>query len=298
MEHFQMKPVKPAISAYIRRSVLLLHAADVPSDETIHNIRILMKKARAAMKLVRPQLRDEDLEKDISALRDVGRRLCLLRESVVARKRLRELKKEFPELFRKLTGNAEISSLMQKIEPSEEQIVKHRAEMNEISVILKKTAGRFRFRRMSGIDRDLLLDELEKTYLKTADIFIRCRIKPRPWKLHDFRKCSKDLLYQLIFFRPLDQDTVRSIEKRIDNAVHWLGRYNDLDQLIRTIDYSYARNSNTPELDELIIRIREKQDKCLGKVWPSAMKVFEPDQNLINQLRFRLNAIKQSASDQ
>ncbi len=67
-----------------------------------------------------------------------------------------------------------------------------------------------------------------------------------------------------------------------------LGKYNDLAQLIISLAYKYKPGSPNPALDELIVLIREEQDKCLSKVWPTARRIFNPGQRLINLLGFRI----------
>jgi hypothetical protein len=67
-----------------------------------------------------------------------------------------------------------------------------------------------------------------------------------------------------------------------------LGKFNDLTQLVNTLGYKYPDTSNLPALDELIVKIREKQDRYLAKIWPIAYKVFCPGQKLVNVLGFRL----------
>ena len=77
----------------------MLKRDPVPDDEVIHDVRVFMKKSRAALKLVAPQLDKEYLTRDIVALREVGRKMCAWRETSVLRKNLKDLKKEFPEIF-------------------------------------------------------------------------------------------------------------------------------------------------------------------------------------------------------
>jgi CHAD domain-containing protein len=139
---------------------------------------------------------------------------------------------------------------------------------------------------MSKLDAKLLMSELELTYAVVTDIYISCRNSPKPDKLHEFRKKTKDFLYQLYFFRPLNPTAIKTLEKKLDNLSQNLGRYNDLTQLIRSLDYEYSANKYIPAMDELVIRIREKQDEYLSKVWPAAYKIFCPGQNLVKVLRW------------
>ena len=109
-----------------------------------------------------------------------------------------------------------------------------------------------------------------------ADIYLTCRNNPKPDKLHEFRKKPKIFLYQLCFFRPLNPSAIKALEKKLDNLTQNLGRYNDLTQLVRALDYEYSVNKYMPAMDELVIRIREKQDRYLSKIWPAAYKIFCP----------------------
>jgi hypothetical protein len=44
-------------------------------------------------------------------------------------------------------------------------------------------------------------------------------------------------------------------------------------------------------MDELIIILREAQDRYLAKVWPTAYQIFCPGKKLVNILGFKLLVI-------
>jgi CHAD domain-containing protein len=160
--------------------------------------------------------------------------------------------------------------------------------LEEIDDLLNKTGYRIRFHTMNMIDPQLILKELERTYTNVVEIYLICRNNPKPGNLHEFRKKAKDFLYQLYFFRPLNPSVVKTLEKKMDNLTQNLGKVNDLSQLVKALGYKYPDSSNIPALDELIVRIREKQDIYLASVWPSAYKIFCPGQKLVNVLGFKL----------
>jgi hypothetical protein len=64
-----------------------------------------------------------------------------------------------------------------------------------------------------------------------------------------------------------------------------LGKFNDFTQLIRSLGYQRKNASNSAALHELIILIRDKQDKCLEKVWPVAYELFCPGMDLKDLLK-------------
>ena len=291
LDSVKLKEIKPAIAGYIRESQIMLRRERVPDDEVIHDVRVFMKKSRAALKLVAPQLDKEYILKDIIALREVGRKMCALREASVLRKNLKELRKEYPDIFSRLNNNEKINNILKKpdaeTKPSEMLIT----ESVEIYELLKRTGFRIRFQSMNKFDPHILMKELDQTYGKVVDIYLICRNDPKPDRIHEFRKKAKDFLYQLYFFRPLNPSSIKSLEKKLDNLTQNLGRYNDLTQIVRVLDYEYSVSKYPPVLDELVIRIREKQDKYLLKVWPAAYKIFCPGLTLVNILGFKLLVI-------
>lgn len=288
LDSVKLKEIKPSVAGYIRESQIMLRREPVPDDKVIHDVRVFMKKSRAALKLVAPQLDREFIMKDIVALREVGRKMCAWREASVFRKNLKELKKEFPDLFSRLADNEKINSMMKKPDAESKPSETIKAESEDIHELLKKTGFRIRFQSMNKIDPHLLMKELELTYRIVVDIYLTCRNDPKPDRIHEFRKKAKDFLYQLYYFRTLNPSSIKALEKKLDNLTQNLGKYNDLSQLVKVLGYEYSVNKYPPVLDELVIRIRERQDKYLSKVWPVAYKIFCPGQNLINILGFKL----------
>ena len=106
--------------------------------------------------------------------------------------------------------------------------------------------------------------------------------------LSESRKRSKDFLYQLSFFRPVDARHIKAMEKKLDSLTRNLGHYNDLAQLIKALDYRFVPGCTPTALDEIVVIIRNMQDKCLEKIWPAAYKLFSPRRKLINMPAFRL----------
>lgn len=290
-DFIKLKEIKPVLTGYIGESRAMLKSTVPPQDRVIHDVRVLMKKSRAALKLAAPQLESEWVNRDLVALREVGRKMCAWRENSVLRKNLKWLKNEYPDIFSSLGDNERITALLKKPDVNTLSTDSIGPELENINELLRKTAFRIRFMSMNKIDPQLLIKELERSYEAVTDIYLACRNRPKPDLLHEFRKKGKDFLYQLYFFRPLNPQEIKVLEKRLDDITRYLGRYNDLTQLVKALDYEYSFNSHPPAMDELVIRIRELQDRYLSKIWPSAFKIFCPGQNLINVLGFKLLVI-------
>ncbi len=290
-DYVKLKELKPALAGYIRESQLLLKKSVVPDEKTVHDIRVLMKKSRAVMKLSAPQLDKTYLDRDFDSLREVGRILCSWRETSVQRKILKELRRENPKIFLRLSENVLLSGMLEKHEPALEPPEEIKSALDQMIDLLIKTGYRIRFQSMNSLDPQLLLKELEITYSNVTDIYLNCRNNPKPATLHKFRKRAKDFLYQLYIFRPLNPSVVRALEKKLDSMTQNLGKFNDLTQLVKDLGYNYKMNENLPAMDELVIRIRGVQDKYLAKVWSSAYQIFCPGKKLVNVLGFKLLVI-------
>lgn len=287
-DYVKLKEIKPVLAGYIREAQSLLRRSPVPDEEAVHDIRVLMKKSRAVMKLISSQIDKETFEREYAAYREVGRLMCSWREDSVHRKTLKLLKKKRSQLFLLLKDNEKLESLMKKPETVSQPPGDIENNLKKIEDLLIKTGYRIRFQSMDNLDPKQLLEQLDKSYNIVVDKYLTSRNYTKPENLHEFRKKSKDFLYQLCFFRSLNPTTVKTLEKKLDSLTQNLGKYNDLAQLVVTLGYKYSGKRKSPALDELILTIREEQDKYISRVWPVAYKIFSPGKNLINLLGFRI----------
>lgn len=287
----RLRDIKTELSGYIVEAMQLLEKLPVPDDDSVHDMRVLLKKSRAVLKLIEPQVESEFKQKDIQSLKEAARLTTSWRDSTVHRKTLREFKKDYPDLFDRLAENEKINNLIRKVEQPAEPSPEMKDGIDKIGELLKKTAYRIRFQNMQNFDANVLLKELESTYLTSVDHFLICRNNPKEAKLHEMRKRIKDFLYQLHFFRPINSPVIKTLEKKLDALTRNLGKTNDIAQLIKALDYRYPDENNSPELNELIVRMRERQDEYLRKVWSSASKIFSPGRKLVNLLGYKILVI-------
>ena len=288
LDYVKLIEIKPVLAGYIRESQNLMKLSVVPGDKTVHDVRVLMKKSRAVLNLTGNQMGNDFFKMDILDLRKVGRILSSWRETAVNRKILKDLRKENPDIFSLLQEDERVNALLTKEDSVHELSGEMKERLKEIDELLSKTSFRIRFQSMDKLDPQLLVKELAMTYSSVTDIYLTCRNNSKPNNLHEFRKRAKEFLYQLYFFKPLNPSAVKALEKKLNSMTRNIGNFNDHTQLVETLGYKYSATSNTPVMDELVIKIREKQDKCLAQVWPVAYKIFCPGQNLVNVLGFKV----------
>jgi CHAD domain-containing protein len=290
-DYVKLKEIKPALSGFIRASRALLKRSELPDEKAIHDVRVLMKKSRALVKLTISQQDNIYFDRNISSLKEVGRIMCSWRETSVQRKLLKSFQRKYPDIFFQLRENSRLTHLLEKNEPVTGSPEELKIALEKIDDLLSKTNYRVRFQSMKSADPQLLLKELDKSFTMIKDIYLLCRNNSKPALMHKFRKKAKDFLYQLVIFRPLNPPVVKALEKKLDSMTQNLGKFNDLTQIIKALGYSYREGSNMAAMDELAVKFREAQDKHLSKVWPAAYQVFCPGQKLVNILGFKLLVI-------
>ncbi|MCI0522670.1 MAG: CHAD domain-containing protein [Bacteroidales bacterium] len=277
-----LKEIKPALTGYLREALALLGRSPFPDDDAIHDIRVLMKRQRATVRLIRPLIDEVSYNREYIAGREVGRMLSSWRETSVLRKTVRELRKENPELFSKLKDNEKVREMLRKPYSSWEKAAEKSSYIKTIGTQLTRALYRVRFLTLDNTDLKLLSGGLERNYLIAARAYLDCRNNPKQSLIHEFRKKSKTFLYQLWFFRPLNLSAIKALEKKLDSLTQNLGKFNDLAQIREQTGYSYQPD-NDPVMDELAIVIRDKQERYLSKVWPDAYRIFRPG-NMLHDL--------------
>ena len=206
----------------------------------------------------------------------MGRIMSSWRESTVHRKLLMDFRKRHPALFTRLKDEKVIRQLLETHDDPASSVENIREDLLKIKDILHRSSSRLRFLNLTVPDQRLLLEELEQSFSLVSDCYLNARHNPKDDNIHEFRKKTKDLLYQLFFFRSLNPKAVRSLEKRLDQLSQDLGKYNDYAVLLGTLDYKYQMDANNPALDEFAVIVRQEQDKYLIRIWPAAYRIFRP----------------------
>lgn len=272
--------IKPVLCGYLAEAQILLDSSVVPTEKVIHDVRVLMKKSRASVRLLKPLMDEASFNREYLTFRNIGRLMRTWRETSVHRKLLKDLKKRYPDLFSHLKDNEKINRLLAKqsiiSEPSKEMS----NDLAKIIELLRRSAFRLRFQALEILDQNLILAEIEKTFDIVSHCFLKARNYPKNINLHVFRKKTKDLLFQLFFFRPIDPRIISNLEKRLESLGQDLGKYNDYAGLINTLGYRYPSGENNSAIDDLILIVKQEQDKYLIKIWPSAYRIFRPGKKL------------------
>jgi hypothetical protein len=169
-DYVKLKEIKPALSGFIRASRALLKRSELPDEKAIHDVRVLMKKSRALVKLTISQQDNIYFDRNISSLKEVGTIMCSWRETSVQRKLLKSFQRKYPDIFFQLRENSRLTHLLEKNEPVTGSPEELKIALEKIDDLLSKTNYRVRFQSMKSADPQLLLKELDKSFTMIKDI--------------------------------------------------------------------------------------------------------------------------------
>lgn len=275
-EKTRQTSVKSFLCGYIREAEEMLDPYHIPDEKCVHDVRVLLKKARASLKLLEALFDVKSFEREYAALREAGKLMGSWRESSVNRKLLRGYKKKYPDIFADLEGNEKIEALMAAVAKDNLPGQNTGKELEKIISLLHKSLYRIRFHRLEEESDGQLFSGFTVSYEIVSAYYMNARFSPKNSNLHNFRKKTKDFLYQLFYFREPDPQSVRRLEKKVESLARLLGKYNDNAVLLGAIGHRFNTGKSPDCLDLLAVRIKQEQDRYLNKIWPLAFSLFRP----------------------
>jgi CHAD domain-containing protein len=243
-----------------------------PGSTEVHDIRVSMKKGRAILKLLRPLPDNRFYRRENDALRYISSLFSMSREADVLNKTVKMLAKRHPEVVTptiiEAMKEAASQTFVENIDGKDKYTLAAEARDH-----LRRAWYRTAFAGMSFITRDTLQDGLFASFSRAEGAFIAARTTPGQAEVHEFRKRSKDLLYQVRFFSDYNPGHFESVYSLLENICSLLGKYNDLsvaESLACQIDIGSAR----VKVHGLTDVIREDQREILERVYPTATQFF------------------------
>jgi CHAD domain-containing protein len=205
----------------------------------VHSARKAVKKERAVLRLSRDAVSGSKRRRENAALRDAGRTLSESRDAEVLVQALDELSERYAGQIPKATFDAFRERL-----DADRQDARHRlsdpslpfAAADQLQAVRRRIA-RWNLREGGW---PAIAGGLDRTYREGRKAFRRARSKPDPEHLHEWRKRSKDLWYDLRLLAPVGGQAVRGHAKEAHVLADLLGDDHDLavlrEALIRDAD--------------------------------------------------------------
>lgn len=219
------KGIRRILREQLRRAVAAARDRARSQEERVHDVRTRLKRSRAALELISPEL-GRAAKKTDRRLRNRGRRLARPRDVVVQAHTFRilgtRLSRELP------------AGLLERMRDVGEQM---RRQLDDDSVEKELRATAKALRKLRRRVRDLPLrrgrraigEGITRTYRHARRAFAAVRENPTPGRLHEWRKQVKLLSNELkIVGRAVPELATRYLDK-VEKLGELLGQVHDLD---------------------------------------------------------------------
>ena len=224
--------LKSQLRTCLRRAMRALAGKRIPSPESVHNARKLLKEARAILRLLRHAIGEREYRRENRGLRNVARSLSGVRDAqivmvtfdrlVATRRSTRAFKALRPRLARRV---------MQA-----RRAVLDAPTRTAILVKLGSTVRRIRRYRTPSRDTDSFKNGMRRLYRKGRKSFKYARSEPADESFHEARKDAKYLSLALGVLQSGGVHVSRRATRHARAVARLLGQDHDLAVLIRDLD--------------------------------------------------------------
>jgi len=210
-----------------------LRSLPQPTDpeEAIHDIRKRCKKIRAAWRLVRDELGDQEYKKRNRYYRDTARILSDLRDATATIETLDMLEERFGDAVYKSAFKevrAALEDRRDQIMPSVDQ---QAILFEQVQKRLQK--GRDKVNPITETSKNwkAIVKSVRRTYTRGRDWQRALRKKPTAEGIHQWRKRSKYVRYQLRLLKEAWKPVINPWRKQLNDLSDYQGDHHDLHEL-------------------------------------------------------------------
>lgn len=263
--------VRRVLQGWIADAGDSLHKKRV-TDTHIHDARKQLKKARAALRLLREAIGDVAYRRDNNALRDAARPLGVARDSKVLLATLDDLVERYAPATRSLQLDKFRRALRKEQTAARQAITvtlinKQRRALREVSAHVERW-------RMQGEDWQVIGGGLERIY-RGGKHAMRVAARSRASEaLHDWRKQVKYLWHQLQILEPAWPALLGELVEQTHKLADHLGDDHDL-MVLRQKIVSHANAFETQDRDALIAVLDRRRKQLQDKAFKLGARVFE-----------------------
>lgn len=236
------------------------HARGAKRDEAIHESRKSVKKVRALLRLLQPELGGA-YRAESKVLRTAGRTLSELRDASSVIEVLDTLQHRYPD---KLSRSA-VDPIRRGLITSKKRAEQRgdvQATLQDIATKLKSAAKRVKSWPIATDGFAALEPGFAITFRKGRAAFALAQKRPRPENYHDWRKRVKDHWYHVRLLEDLWTEIMQGYEASLKDVETWLGDDHNLvllrERLIAEPDL-FGESKST----DLVLNLIEKQQKEL-----------------------------------
>jgi len=241
------------------------------ADEAVHSARKAMKRARAALRLLREGLNEGVYRKENAALRDAGRFFSPLRDVKSLIDAFNAFRDRHPAELRQVRYDALASQLIATRADMRRRLFRASAGLKTCARLLRACNNRVSRWKPSSLHSDIVVRGLQRIHRAGRKTLADARREDTPEASHEWRKQVKYLSNALNILDESERNDPAKVERRAAKLADLLGDDHDIAELARYIagNFPIAIDAGAKEiLATLLKRRRAKLQKrafALGK---------------------------------
>ena len=231
---------------------------DCRQAEAIHCARKDIKKARAVLRMVRPNIVRKEFRQFTKLLREAASHLAATRDAYVKAKALANLARHFkgqlaPGALRHIRSHVRRAS-----DDEMKRFIKEKGAKS-VERLLRSVAKEFEGLEISGKGWKAIGSGVKSAYGEGLRAYQTVLKDPAPENFHEWRKRVKDLWYQISLLRPVWPEQMDAIARELETLGEYLGDDHDLFILQQSVREQCAGDGDQRELEVLHGLIEERQ---------------------------------------
>jgi adenylate cyclase len=250
-------------------------------DSAIHEARKCMKRARSALRLIRPAIAGPFAEEN-RRLQQIGRKLSKFRDAQALLESLAELEQKEAKNIRTNAGaKQEFKKAFDSLNKRKKKLSEApnaRAEIRSAVRTLQESLKSFDVLSLDGIDFSVPTDSLKTTLKRGRKAYLQAYSQPVAANFHEFRKRVKDLRYQLAVLAELWPEVLSGYSKSAKDLEQYLGEDHNLAVLIDVLNGNGRKHDSFKIIPGLIEKkqgkLRDRAKLLAGRLYAEPLKAW------------------------
>jgi len=243
----------------------LKHSHADGHSESVHNVRICVKRLRALLRLVRDGLGAKFYHRENDALRTIAQSLSSARDVEVQLVTLQKLRREHPREI-----SAKEFSILQNalLSRHEKQSGRMAASAAQVKTSLRSALLGFDEGPLKGLRKRDLRSGVRLCHRRFVKAYKQARRLPTDQNLHEWRKRTKDWYYQSCMMKRISPESVGEVTGRLKQLGDCLGDLHDLAMLKWQIE-----KNGSHRFDKLQKLIGDERDELRQAAFKSGRRL-------------------------
>jgi len=243
------------------------------SDTAVHEARKDLKRARTALRLLRPALDERSYRRENALLRDVAHTFNAARDAKVLTQTLQSLRRS----HRALRGDADATALLRTLQTDQAKLRRwqqeHPAQLARTRVALEQSCRRGTQWRVGTHGWSVLGPALKRIYKSGRRARPTASRHPTASTLHEWRKQVKYLRYALEMLTAMRSRRLARLARQAKQLTDCLGEAHDLAMLVQKARLFAKRNR--ADLRLLFTIIEQQRERLTGDALSNGERLYQ-----------------------